>query len=73
MKYTYSNMSTETLIFVITRRRRMDVDLALSVRLFVRPGVTHLLGHALNTITDLNMKPQGCIDLIQEKCAAQEP
>ena len=25
------------------------------------------------TITDLNMKLQGCIDRIEDKCTAQEP
>ena len=31
-------------IFINTRRKRRDKDLALSVRLFVRLGVTNLLG-----------------------------
>ena len=30
-------------------------------------------GYISKTITDLNMKLQGCIDLIEEKCTAQEP
>jgi len=30
--------------FIIPRRRRRDIDLTLFVRLFVRPGVTNVLG-----------------------------
>ena len=60
------------LLFFIPRRRRMDIDLVLSVRLFVCPSQT-CWGYISKTITDLNMKLQGCVDLIVEKCTAQEP
>jgi len=38
------------------------------------PSVTNYSwGFISKTITDLNMKLQGCIDLIEEKCTAQPP
>ena len=44
------------------------VDLALSVQ-----ASQTCRGYISETITDLNMKRQGCIYLIEYKCTAQEP
>ena len=67
-------------MFVIPRRRQRDIDLALSVRLIVRPDVQMSVrpsqtcwGYLSKTITAITMKLKECIDLIEEKCTAQEP
>ena len=43
-----------------------------SVRPDVRPSQTYW-GYISKIFIDLNMNLQGCIDLIEEKCTAQEP